>query len=284
MPEDVAHLYTQHVLKSAPIDALAWMYLDDAGDLMIGIDHYLASYESPRLDLENAIQNLWQFGLGPRQCDDYDFAGQEFGMELRSRRVPGFVGHPAADLISPEATLNPARLHTRNDPDLFVLAPWQLMADEADEMFDLPFGKFFENDYYQDCSTFRMDQTGIIKMFLSDTQSVIAEITGRILVGGVIVSDFQRFDDYPLEAQMGVLDLAYQLGAAKLAGYSLFRMAVGRGEWKSAADYCPDVAEPQRTRWRREMFLKAFEQTKAAAPASTRTAVKPPITPKPPVR
>ena len=202
-------------------------------------------------------------------------------MQLRSRRVPTFTGIPVTDLLTPEMTGDPARFMTRNDPEVFTLSLWQSMADEAEEMFDLPFGPSIETDYYQDCSTFRMDRSAMVQMFKADVRGVVDALLGRVVVDGVTVSDFQKFSSYPLDAQVAVLDLAYQIGPPALARFSAFRMAVGRGEWSAAAERCPELGDPKRTRWQREQFLKAAAETKPTAAASP---AKPQALPRPPVR
>jgi hypothetical protein len=275
MADDYSELVSRYCateLQHHPGALPAWMYRNSDGDLCVGLGHYLASPGGQRLELENAVRSLWTFGAEPLRVNDEVTVGQLWGMQLNSRAAEISVGVPVVDRLHPEVTGDPARFLTRTDPDLLYRSSWELMADEAEEMFSLPFGRAFDETYYLESSTFRLPRATILSLLNDDARATIAEIEGSVMVEGAVMKDFQAFGSFPVDAQLAVLDLARQLGVSRLARYTSFRMAVGKQDWKSASILCPLISSSARNFHRRSALAKAAEFVAAQAKAAARSA------------
>ncbi len=71
-----------------------------------------------------------------------------------------------------------------------------------------------------------------------------------------------EYDGLPDRAKLALLDMAYNLGPAKLfAQYTHLLQAIGKGDWAGAAQHCNRRGPaPARNSWTRDQFLESVGQ------------------------
>jgi len=156
---------------------------------------------------------------------------------LASLRAPSFLHEPTFQL----PRIRPA---TRDE----IQADWDAVASQ-------PFGKKYAAGYYAQFTKTYLTLEFCETLFDQDIEQKIAEVRPR----------FDAFDTYPQPAQEAILDMAFNLGVAKL--YNVFhnlRQAILDEDWSKAAQECHrtkiDEARNEATKQR---FLNAAAISKA---------------------
>jgi len=281
-----------------------WLYLDNLGHLTIGIGHLVHKKQAPDEELETGVKRLFSYAVLQVRTDPA--AARNYLASCQA--MPAGKQKPKGSAAVRNRTLNAAvgrlnaldsykSLVSRIDPTSGTLATVQddgtvpgvwgydlpntdgaesnvaAMVNEARQIEKLPAGWKMPIVFFKCFNSYQLAETAIDKLLEDDIANKIKEVKGE--------DDFEDFDTFPVPAQVAIIDLAFQYGAAGLASHETFASAAGKAEWAKAAEACPaGVAQAERTKFRKDNLKQAGI---LAAPAA-RTPGSPPPRSGPPGR
>ena len=274
-----------------------WLYLDSLGHLTIGIGHLVHKKGASRADLETGVSALFPYGIiqirtHPDLARNYWSACQAVATGRQKNSPAEAVRNRTLNAaVAKLDDLGLGALRSRIDPVSGLLSPvsdegatpgvWgydlpdtdasasnlAVMVEEAGAIEKLPFGWKIPIVYFKCFNSFQLADRAIDQLLEDDIAAKIKEVKGQ--------GTFKDFDKFPVPAQVAVIDLAFQYGAAGLAGKTDFASAVKNAGWGLAAAACPSgVAQAERTKFRVDHLKQAEALAKPSAQKPSATAPK----------
>ncbi len=152
------------------------------------------------------------------------------------------------------------------------------MVKEAVNIIKLGYGYKDAIRAYECYNSFQIWSSGIDELLGDDIRQKIRELVGE--------PAFAAFWTFPIDAQVALVDLAFQGGARGVANHTAFSTAVAANHWDAAAQAVPfsdtKTTQQARTNWRKDHFeaaAKAHPWSSRLTPKSKSEAI--PIFPGP---
>ncbi len=274
-----------------------WMYLDQYGNLTIGVGHKVADAGVTEKAVGKGIQTILAFGE-PRNLLAADDMAERYISHCQTKKLKP-LGDSKDGFFS---LIKDNKLTLPEQPDAGVPGVWgfelprpggdqttqQVMTQEAMKIMHLSGNQADAKSFFECFNSFELTSDAIDELHEADIAATINAIrNNQVWVHDKNPSksyktaaypDFAGFDTFPEEVQMALVDLAFQLGVTGLYNHSkgAMRQAVKERDWTLAATLVPAVSHPDRTKWRKGLF-----ETAAKTDPKAKKPTPPAATPKP---